>query len=288
MIFMKELINSILECIFDVRKIPEEMLYQFSKTTTKIVQSGCTEVIPEEFWELESYVQAFWRGEKYLKSDDAVRTYQMGRLLSFTSMLSMLVEHKEKEVSVEDYAVQLKDKYIIFKEIQNRPGITHKELADAAGMSVSSLSQFVYKYKLHGFFRSRTMGREKHYYLTEHGQQLYSAMKARYERSNLSVDMKLLIKMVSTLQMINDIHYGISNNTGQSRNKNSVHLRRLKSEYGNVVVFPERNEGRNYLMVGGLLGIKDLSEVNSNKMKDWYIKNDKEGSLWGINKSMKM
>lgn len=104
------------------------------------------------------------------------------------------------------------------------------------------------------------MGREKHYYLTEHGQQLYSAMKARYERSYLSDDMKLVIKMVSTLQMIYDNHYEIFSNAGQSRNKNNVHLRRLKSEFGNVEVFPERNEGRNYLMVDGLLGKKNYLE----------------------------
>lgn len=59
MIFMKELINSILECILDARKIPEEMLYQFSKTTTKIVQSGCTEVIPKSFGSLRAMCRHF-------------------------------------------------------------------------------------------------------------------------------------------------------------------------------------------------------------------------------------
>ncbi len=284
---MKEMVNSILECILDARKIPEEMLYEFSKMATKIVQNGCTEVIPEEFWELESYVQTYWRGEKYLKSDDAVQIYQMGRLLSFTNMLAMLAEHKEKEVSIEDYVVQLKDKYIIFKEIQNRPGITHKELADVAGMSVSSLSQFVNKYKLHGFFRGRTMGREKHYYLTDYGQQLYSAMKDRYEKITLSDYRKALMEW-TFLDIINNIQYESLANKRQIIIKNNVHLPILKRDIGNMVVFSERNKGRNYLTLDGVLGGKELSGENSNKMNDWHGKNDKEGLSWRTNKSLKM
>lgn len=183
---MRELINLISEYIYDAAEIPEDLLYEFSKKTAKIIRNLCTEAIPDEFWELENYVEAYWRGHKYLKSEDAIQIYQMGQLLSFTNMLSMLSEEKEKEISIEDYAVQLKDKYPIFSKIHEIPGITHKELADAVDMSVSSLSQFITKYKWNGFFQSRAMGREKHYYLTKYGQQLYSVMKDKYEKPTVS------------------------------------------------------------------------------------------------------
>ncbi len=183
---MRELINLISEYVYDAAEIPEDLLYEFSKKTAKIIRNLCTEAIPDEFWELENYVEAYWRGHKYLKSEDAIQIYQMGQLLSFTNMLSMLSEEKEKEISIEDYAVQLKDKYPIFSKIHEIPGITHKELADAVDMSVSSLSQFITKYKWNGFFQSRAMGREKHYYLTKHGQQLYYTMKDKYEKPTIS------------------------------------------------------------------------------------------------------
>lgn len=183
---MRELINLISEYVYDAAEIPEDLLYEFSKKTAKIIRNLCTEAIPDEFWELENYVEAYWRGHKYLKSEDAIQIYQMGQLLSFTNMLSMLSGEKEKEISIEDYAVQLKDKYPIFSKIHEIPGITHKELADAVDMSVSSLSQFITKYKWNGFFQSRAMGREKHYYLTKYGQQLYSVMKDKYEKPTVS------------------------------------------------------------------------------------------------------
>lgn len=183
---MRELINLISEYVFDAAEIPESLLYEFSKKAMKVIQNRCVEAIPEEFWELEGYVESYWRGHKYTQSEDTLRIFQMGQLLSFTNMLSILSEETEKEISIEEYAVQLKEKYPIFKEIHEKPGITHKELADAIGMSVSSLSQFVTKYKWNGFFQSRAMGREKHYYLTKHGQQLYCTMKDKYEKPTVS------------------------------------------------------------------------------------------------------
>jgi len=95
---MRELINLISEYVFDAAEIPEDLLYEFYKKTAKIIRSLCTEAIPDEFWELENYVESYWRGHKYLKSEDAIQIYQMGQLLSFTNMLSMLSEEKEKEI----------------------------------------------------------------------------------------------------------------------------------------------------------------------------------------------
>ena len=61
---MRELVRLILDCLLEVREIPEELLYELSKTTVMIVEQRCMQEIPEEFWELESYVEAYWRGEK--------------------------------------------------------------------------------------------------------------------------------------------------------------------------------------------------------------------------------
>lgn len=194
---MVEVVRIISEYVFEDRQIPEDLMYEFSKETAKIVRSGCTEVISEEFWELEHYIEAYWRGRKYMQSDDKARVYQMGQLLSFTNMICMLVEQQEKEVSIDDYAVRFKDRFLVFKGMFECPGITHKELADTAGLSVSSLSQFINKYKCDGFFLSRSMGREKHYYLTEYGEKLYSVMKLKHDRSpsthSISLEMVIFI-----------------------------------------------------------------------------------------------
>ncbi len=175
---MKELVQRILNYLLEDKKIPEELIYQLSKSTVKIVENHCTEMIPEEFWELDSFVEAYWRTESYEKSKNMILVYQMGQLLSFTNMLSMLAEKQEKENSIEDYAIQLKDKYVIFQQIDRNPGITHKELAKRAELSVSSLSQFLSKCNEHGFIQRRVMGSEKHYYLTPYGKRLYSVMSA--------------------------------------------------------------------------------------------------------------
>ncbi len=187
---MRELVRLILDCLLEVREIPEELLYELSKTTVMIVEQRCMEEIPEEFWELESYVEAYWRGEKYKKTDDMVRVYQMGQLLSFTNMLCMLTEQQEKERLIDDYAVRSKDSYHIFEEIYVKPGIAHKDLAIIAGLDTVSLTQFLNEYKLNGFIQSRSMGCEKHYYLTDHGKKLYSVMKVNHKKEGLSCSAK--------------------------------------------------------------------------------------------------
>ena len=87
----------ILNYLLENKEIPEELIYELSKTTVKIVENHCMEMIPQEFWELDSFVEAYWRAESYTKSNDMAFVYQMGQLFSFTNMLSTLAEKQEKE-----------------------------------------------------------------------------------------------------------------------------------------------------------------------------------------------
>lgn len=183
---MEKIIEHILKYIMEERELPEEFLYAFSQETEKIVRSRQIESIPELFWELENYVGMFWRGEKFNYVEKPYIIYQMGRLLSFTNMICMVADEKEKELSIEDYAIQWRDRYSVFKFIHEQKGITHKALAKAVNMSPSSLSQFMTKVKWEGFFACRLMGREKHYYLTDYGEQLYEFMKQQEDKFSSS------------------------------------------------------------------------------------------------------
>ena len=112
-------------------------------------------------------------------------------------------------------------------------------------------------------------------------------MKDRYEKITLSDYRKALMEW-TFLDIINNIQYESLANKRQIIIKNNVHLPILKRDIGNMVVFSERNKGRNYLTLDGVLGGKELSGENSNKMNDWHGKNDKEGLSWRTNKSLKM
>lgn len=172
-ISMKQLINIISNYIFKREAIPDEYLYEFCKEITSAIELSDTECIPNEFWQLANYVELYWRGQKYSYDDNPERIYQMGQLLSFTKMISIWFDRIEKNTSLNEYALIMNNKYSFFKSIHDEPGITHKKLASKMHTSISSLSQFVNKIQGIGFFISRPMGREKHYYLTQKGEKIY-------------------------------------------------------------------------------------------------------------------
>lgn len=276
---MKKLVQMILNYLLENKQIPEELIYELSKTTVKIVENHCMEMIPQEFWELDSFVEAYWRAESYTKSNDMAFVYQMGQLFSFTNMLSTLAEKQEKENSIEDYAIQLKDKYAIFQQIDRNPGITHKELAQRAGMSVSSLSQFLNRYKEHGFIQRRSMGREKHYYLTAYGERLYSAMNVNRKNQSYSCTLKIIHKMDNIFSAFHEVAcYSLGN---EEQNLITDHLG--SSGRQNMDSFPFASSKSNYVAEGKRVDFlwNRLQDYDRNKVNgDTYGVGYKEEHIW--------
>lgn len=276
---MKKLVQMILNYLLENKEIPEELIYELSKTTVKIVENHCMEMIPQEFWELDSFVEAYWRAESYTKSNDMAFVYQMGQLFSFTNMLSTLAEKQEKENSIEDYAIQLKDKYAIFQQIDRNPGITHKELAQRAGMSVSSLSQFLNRYKEHGFIQRRSMGREKHYYLTAYGERLYSAMNVNRKNQSYSCTLKIIHKMDNIFSAFHEVAcYSLGN---EEQNLITDHLG--SSGRQNMDSFPFASSKSNYVAEGKRVDFlwNRLQDYDRNKVNgDTYGVGYKEEHIW--------
>lgn len=178
-ISMKQLITIISNYIFEKEPVPDEYLYELSTEITSMIELSDTKRISNEFWQLANYVELYWRGQKYTCDDNPERIYQMGQLLSITKMVHIWYDRIEKNTSLKEYARIMNHKYSFFKSIHDESGITHKELANKMHTSVSSLSQFVNKIQGNGFFISRPMGREKHYYLTQKGEKIYELITKR-------------------------------------------------------------------------------------------------------------
>lgn len=178
---MERLARMILDNLREGNAIPEDLLYELTTEAMKVVQTRQIEQLSPEFWELEQYVESFWRAQLF-QTVQGMRSYEMGRLLSLTNMIAMVAEEEEKRQSLNEYALKFSDWYPVFKGMYDTPGITHKKLALTAGKSDSSLSQFMNKNQWEGLYIYRRFGREKNYYLTELGQRLYELMKDNQPR----------------------------------------------------------------------------------------------------------
>ena len=173
---MDRLLRTLLKYLRECMVIPEEWLYEFTVATREMIQTMQVEQLPFEYSELERYVESYWRAKSFVSNQEEI-LYEMGRLLSLTSLLSLEKEEEKKRSSLNEYAEQYKDWYKVFAEIHENAGITHKQLARRAEKSESSLSQFMNKNQWKGIYIYRRFGREKSYYLTEYGEQLYEVMK---------------------------------------------------------------------------------------------------------------
>lgn len=179
---MDEIIRNIYSYIREKKELPEDLLYEFSQSTIRVVQSYSKEEITADFWKLQHFVEMFWRGRKFETEQNPVRIYQMGQLLSLTGMIRDVAEKAEKDVSIYEYARRWGKRYQVYKGMHDEPGINHKRLAEMAGLSVSSLSQMIAQTKHDGYFIYRIAGREKYYYLTHSGENLYNILKSRQRR----------------------------------------------------------------------------------------------------------
>ncbi len=176
---MNELIKRIFEFILNKEVIPEDLMYEFSQDTMNFVRKKECEDLPEVFGDFQSYVELFWHSRKYNQIQNPKIIYQMGQLLAYVNMISDSVQDEEEELSLEDCANRWKNRYPVFKAVYYERGITHKKLAQLSGLSPSSLSQFLSKIRSEKVFLSRTMGREKHYYLTEKGEKIYHLLSEK-------------------------------------------------------------------------------------------------------------
>lgn len=176
---MEKIVNIISEYVYAQKEIPDDLMSEFSSEMIQIIEGQCTEEIPDAIWNLENYVKLYWRGSKYVHEECPARIFQLGQLLSYMNMIRQHFERIDEDISLEEYANTYRDKYLFFKSIHDRAGITHKDLAKLVHTSISSMSQFVSKIAGTGFIVTRVMGREKHYYLTDKGETLLDLLEER-------------------------------------------------------------------------------------------------------------
>lgn len=69
---MQRLIEFIYNYIFEGKEVPEDLMFEFSQSTMKIVQSGNVQELSPEFEDLQNYVELFWRGRKYEREENPI------------------------------------------------------------------------------------------------------------------------------------------------------------------------------------------------------------------------
>ena len=78
-----------IDSIVDKKLIPDEMLQAFVVAISFVVKQESSIVLDDNLLELCDLVNNYWRLEKYKQTEDTAFVYQMGRLLSCVTLLSL-------------------------------------------------------------------------------------------------------------------------------------------------------------------------------------------------------
>ncbi len=78
-----------IDSIRDRKLIPDEMLQAFVVAISFIIKQGQGVTLDDNFLELCDIVNDYWREARYMPTEDTAFVYQMGRLLSCVTLLSL-------------------------------------------------------------------------------------------------------------------------------------------------------------------------------------------------------
>ena len=285
-------------------KIPEEYMNALIFRSMDVVRKeDCNEISPK-FSELSDLVSLYTRGHQfeylsvcentetkdlYNINEDRAFVFQMGELNTCISMLNDVI-HKRNIKEAEENNRELFDKnLLIFLSIYDEPGITHRDLANKSGKSASGLTNFINKVRPFGYIIQSSLGRNKHYYLTEKGNILLKNKKKALDISEIcksiqpSIDWLLkssfygsddmfLLQELCDIKQIDSVN-GIENKSFSFWRKNRLSLSKETGDEDLILEYTSKEELRittrkkvtNNEVISYLLGY-DISSFDQRKI----------------------
>lgn len=118
------------------------------------------------------------RASLAFEESDCCNAFCQGRLYTVMELLKMMQEQQETEDILEQDAKDFmnRNRRNVFSALKGGGSLTHRELANACGLSDSSLSQFMHSIESKNYIHSRKVGRTKYYRLSGKGQKLLERM----------------------------------------------------------------------------------------------------------------
>jgi len=170
-------LTQISECIREQKEIPNPLIFQLTEVLLRVIRNKEDVQLTQVLADLIDETDAFWRQvDKTGLSGEFV--FNVGRIFTLTTMIKKYYESVSSYYSPIELADKYKNRYQLFKNISNNPGITHHDLANKIDLSESRLSQLMVSLHSDGLVSSRKIGRNKYYYLSHLGETVLETIGA--------------------------------------------------------------------------------------------------------------
>ena len=166
-----QVIQHILSWIEKKKASPDSEVYDLSKKMSDILEASDYENLGEGYHALQEAIDLY--EEFDLPTAPEYRyAFSMGEIQGIFKIVNeMRLQNQMSNLIDMDYQNYL-PRYKIFQLVDEKPGITHKELAEKSGMKVSNLTHFMERAEAEKYFYSWRNGRNKYYHLGKKGKVL--------------------------------------------------------------------------------------------------------------------
>lgn len=165
------------------RNLSDAAVFEFAEQVCICIREGTETLWGDQMKKLWDYLAG---GSSALdgNTQDVDSAFQQGRVYAAMELLRMFHQRQEDEYTLEEdakeYSVHWK---MVFLALYQGKSLTHRELARAADLSDSSLSQFLHKIEKKNYILFRKAGRTKYYWLSSRGRKLVESMPVRKRAS---------------------------------------------------------------------------------------------------------
>lgn len=161
------------------RNLSDAAVFEFAEQVCICIREDMETPWGDQMVKLWDYLAG---GSRALDGDlqDVDLAFQQGRIYAALELLKMFRQSQEDESTLEEDAKEYSVHWsMVFLALYKGKSMTHRELARAADLSDSSLSQFLHKIEKKNYILFRKAGRTKYYWLSSRGRKLVECMPVR-------------------------------------------------------------------------------------------------------------
>lgn len=173
---LENICESLMELFQKEKRIDEEQVYIFLEGAVDFLNREADEHKTVKLDKLGAYLQKKWQYRE-IEQMTPEQAFLCGSIWGGAKLLGIKRERKETVFEFHELKKKHSVHYDLLHAISVDPGIKHKDLAGKLKKSTSHLSQYVIDVIRDGLITCSRIGREKYYYLSPLGEQVYDELK---------------------------------------------------------------------------------------------------------------
>lgn len=171
---LRYVIEDISRCLTFDGKLSHSLVSQFISCSADDSGSFFDVSKTDQYISMKNMLYEVWQYREW-ETMSPEQAFLYGQLYGSVKLFDDREESRQETLWIDSLASKYKDSDL-FHLVKGEPGIRHKDLAQKMNISAGRLSQILHDEEMDDLFCCRTLGREKHYFLSPRGELLFQKL----------------------------------------------------------------------------------------------------------------